>query len=69
MPSCAIQNCKNNLRNAKNKKISFFTFPKKTEMIERWKLVCKENVNPKTTRVCSEHFHHLQFEDQSWLKD
>ncbi|KYQ46982.1 hypothetical protein ALC60_13994, partial [Trachymyrmex zeteki] len=38
-------------------------------IIEKWKLVCKENFNPKTARVCSEHFHHSQFEDQSWLKD
>ncbi|KYQ49731.1 hypothetical protein ALC60_11198 [Trachymyrmex zeteki] len=47
MPSCAIKNCKNTLSNTKKRKISFFSFPKTPEIIEKWKTVCKENVDPK----------------------
>lgn len=67
MPSCSIKNCKNNTRNAKNRNITFLGFPKKTEMIEKWKVFCKENINP--TSVCSEHFLPDQFEDKTWLKN
>ncbi|KYN03596.1 hypothetical protein ALC62_05554 [Cyphomyrmex costatus] len=67
MPSCAIKNCKNT--STKKRKLSFFSFPKAPEMIEKWRAVCKENVNPKNGRVCSEHFHSSQYEDRNWLKD
>ncbi|XP_018350066.1 PREDICTED: uncharacterized protein LOC108753185 isoform X2 [Trachymyrmex septentrionalis] len=69
MPSCAVRNCKNNSWNTKGQKISYLSFPKETEMIERWKIVCKEDVNSKFARICSKHFHPSQFEDKSWLRD
>jgi len=28
-------------------KISYLCFPKEEELIEKWKVLCKENVNPK----------------------
>ncbi|XP_012064412.1 PREDICTED: uncharacterized protein LOC105627741 [Atta cephalotes] len=69
MPSCAVRNCKNNSWNTKRQKISYLSFPKETEMIEKWKIVCKEDVNSKFARICSKHFHPSQFEDKSWLQD
>ncbi|XP_024870088.1 uncharacterized protein LOC112453528 [Temnothorax curvispinosus] len=69
MPSCSIKNCKNNTRNAKNRNITFLGFPRKTEMIEKWKVFCKENINPTSARVCSEHFLPGQFQDKTWLKN
>lgn len=44
MPSCSFKTCKNTSR--KNKNVRYFLFPKNTEMIEKWKIFCKENVNP-----------------------
>ncbi|XP_011063570.1 PREDICTED: DNA transposase THAP9 isoform X2 [Acromyrmex echinatior] len=55
MPSCAVRNCKNNSWNTKRQKISYLSFPKETKMIEKWKIVCKEDVNSKF--------------DKSWLRD
>ncbi|KYN12329.1 PREDICTED: uncharacterized protein LOC108767502 [Trachymyrmex cornetzi] len=69
MPSCVVRNCKNNSWRTKRQKISYLSFPKETEMIERWKIVCKEGVNLKYARICSKHFHPSQFENKSWLQD
>nr|XP_012215770.1 PREDICTED: uncharacterized protein LOC105668131 [Linepithema humile] len=68
MPSCAVKNCKNNSRNTKNTGIRYFSFPKKNEMIEKWIVLCKENVDPKIARVCSEHFDFSQYKNASWLR-
>ncbi|KYN07147.1 hypothetical protein ALC62_01890 [Cyphomyrmex costatus] len=57
MPSCSIRSCHNNSHNTKNKEISYLCFPKDEALIEKWKVLCKENVNPKIARVCSQHFH------------
>lgn len=45
MPSCSFKKCKNTSRN--NKNVSFSSFPNDQEMIAKWKIFCKENVNPK----------------------
>ncbi|XP_018377631.1 PREDICTED: uncharacterized protein LOC108770498 [Trachymyrmex cornetzi] len=37
-------------------------------MIEKWKVLCKENVNPKIARVCSKHFDSSQYKDTLWLR-
>lgn len=59
MPNeCAVSSCSNNARKT-GKSISYYQFPKRTEIRKQWIVACKRGdsqFNPDTSRVCSEHF-------------
>lgn len=64
MPSeCAISTCSNNSRRT-DKSISYYTFPKRTDIRKQWIVACKRAdsyFNPENARVCSEHFCNEDF--------
>lgn len=53
---CAVAACKN--QSGKEPKLSFFSFPKDENLRKEWIKRChrKENFNPKTSRICRNHF-------------
>ncbi|XP_030376602.1 zinc finger protein 2 homolog isoform X2 [Scaptodrosophila lebanonensis] len=57
MPRCAVHSCENKTRLC-NKRISFFGFPKKKQVLKQWLQFCDSDVeiNPGTDYICSQHF-------------
>lgn len=61
---CAVKNCCNNNRK-KPCKISLFNFPADPKLLKQWISFCcrKNKINPKTSRICMEHFKPEDFEN------
>ncbi|XP_067013034.2 THAP domain-containing protein 1 B isoform X4 [Anabrus simplex] len=58
MVCCAIAGCTNHSRHAKERNLHFHSFPKATDLKQRWIHACKRRDSFSTinARVCSEHF-------------
>ncbi|XP_017482955.1 PREDICTED: uncharacterized protein LOC108371860 [Rhagoletis zephyria] len=56
---CAVANC-NNFQ--KTKGMGFHCFPKDELLLRQWVHFCRQSVNPKVARICSEHFLPEDFE-------
>lgn len=44
MPVCIVKGCKNRSDNAKEKKISLFSFPKDKDTAAKWVKACRKSV-------------------------
>lgn len=61
--SCAVALCSN--IGHKESHLSFFSFPKEPSLRKKWIFNCfrKDNFNPNTSYVCSDHFEESYFEN------
>ncbi|GBN71779.1 hypothetical protein AVEN_147050-1 [Araneus ventricosus] len=63
MMNCALPLCRNDSRKSNGE--SFHPFPKDENLCKQWLFNCKrlDHVNTKYARVCSDHFHSDDYED------